>query len=72
MSSARLDVGFLPIPLGSDFKGGKSQHQMVLGWGQAPGHCLLYCAVGQERYLLCQEQLDLLKPRGMNVPFSEK
>lgn len=40
------NVGFLPIPLGTDFRGGKSQHQMVLGQGQAPGHCLLCCAVG--------------------------
>lgn len=46
----KAHVGFLPIPLGTDFQGGKRQHQMVLG--QAPGHCLLSCAVGQEMYLL--------------------
>jgi len=40
-SRARLDVGFLPVLLGTDFKGDKSQHQMGLGRGRALGHCLL-------------------------------
>lgn len=45
---------------------------MVLGQGQALGHCLSQCAVGKERVLIVQGQLDLLARRGMNAPFSEK